>query len=50
MPLSTKSTNPQYLTDNLMAVAGNWSLTSSDMDTLDGADEPGGDYSFMCTD
>jgi len=49
IPLSTKSTNPQYLTDNKNAVSDDWKLSAQDFATLDAATSPSGHYSFKCT-
>ena len=49
IPLSTKSTNPQYLTDNQNAVSDDWKFSAQDFATLDAATSPSGHYSFKCT-
>ena len=46
VPLSTKSTNPKHLTANLDIF--DWDITPSELQKLDAATEPAGDYSFIC--
>ena len=48
VPLSTKSTSDTHLSEDLVAVSDEWSLTPADMATLDKATTPSGSYSFAC--
>lgn len=48
IPLSTKATSAEYLSQDLDAVAGSWSLSAIDLAALDGATKPSGKPSFIC--